>query len=316
MDDLDRSLAEGAFLAALTLASTRAPDAPRRALALERLGRREEALAVCAEVLAAQPDHPLALLVACAAHEALRERTSALEAARRFRAAAPERAIGKTLVAGLGGLGFEAPLRGEVAALFDAYADTFEAHLVDLLHYRGHAATVAEAAARARGRAPGVVVDLGCGTGLCGPGLRPLARRLVGVDLSRGMLAEAAARGVYDALVEADLGGALATWPSASVDMFVAADVFGYVGELDGVFAEIARVLRPGGRLTFTAEATRKAPWELSPSRRVAYTAGYLRGQVDAAGLAVLRHDAVTLRHEDREAVPAWLLTVERLERP
>ena len=32
------------------------------------------------------------------------------------------------------------------------------------------------------------VLDLGCGTGLCGPLLRPYARALAGVDLSPQML--------------------------------------------------------------------------------------------------------------------------------
>ena len=40
------------------------------------------------------------------------------------------------------------------------------------------------------------VLDAGCGTGLCGPGLRGRAGRLVGVDLSPEMLKRAAGRGV------------------------------------------------------------------------------------------------------------------------
>ena len=37
------------------------------------------------------------------------------------------------------------------------------------------------------------VLDAGCGTGLCGPLVAPYARRLVGVDLSARMLAQAEA---------------------------------------------------------------------------------------------------------------------------
>ena len=49
------------------------------------------------------------------------------------------------------------------------------------------------------------VLDAGCGTGLCGPLVAPYARRLVGVDLSEGMLAHAKEKNVYDALMKAEL---------------------------------------------------------------------------------------------------------------
>ena len=49
------------------------------------------------------------------------------------------------------------------------------------------------------------ILDAGCGTGLCGPRVRPYARRLVGVDLSSAMLDKARAAGAYDELVDAEL---------------------------------------------------------------------------------------------------------------
>jgi predicted TPR repeat methyltransferase len=45
--------------------------------------------------------------------------------------------------------------------------------------------------------------------------LKPFAARLVGVDLSAGMLAEAAKRELYDELVEAELGAYLTAHPSS-----------------------------------------------------------------------------------------------------
>jgi predicted TPR repeat methyltransferase len=54
------------------------------------------------------------------------------------------------------------------------------------------------------------ILDLGCGTGLCGEAFRPLAVRLDGVDLSPAMVAKARARGVYDSLMVADIETALA----------------------------------------------------------------------------------------------------------
>ncbi|WP_163597484.1 class I SAM-dependent DNA methyltransferase, partial [Klebsiella pneumoniae] len=55
----------------------------------------------------------------------------------------------------------------------------------------------AVAASQEAGTTGLAILDAGCGTGLCGPSLRPFADRLIGIDLSRKMLERAAARGCY-----------------------------------------------------------------------------------------------------------------------
>ena len=79
---------------------------------------------------------------------------------------------------------------------FDGFANSFDARLADL-NYRAPE-LVGEAVARLLGdeRGQRQILDVGCGTGLCGPHLRPFARRLVGVDLSAGMLDRARQRGL------------------------------------------------------------------------------------------------------------------------
>jgi hypothetical protein len=44
----------------------------------------------------------------------------------------------------------------------------------------------------------GAMLDLGCGTGLGGAAFRAFVDRLVGVDLSPAMVAQASAKGLYD----------------------------------------------------------------------------------------------------------------------
>ena len=82
---------------------------------------------------------------------------------------------------------------------------SFEAKL-ESLSYRAPelvAAALADAGLAADGRFE--ILDIGCGTGLCGPLLRPYASRLVGVDLSAGMLAHARQKEVYTELVQCEL---------------------------------------------------------------------------------------------------------------
>ena len=97
------------------------------------------------------------------------------------------------------------------------------------------------------------VLDAGCGTGLCGPLLVPYARRLVGVDLSEGMLALAKEKHVYDALIKERVDGSHAR-PLCSFDVIVSADTLVYFGDLGSVVAAAAAALRPNGLFIFTLE--------------------------------------------------------------
>ena len=149
---------------------------------------------------------------------------------------------------------------GFVSALFDQYAERFDAHLLGELHYRAPqrlAALLADDGAHdGMGARPfDAVLDLGCGTGLMGKALGRPARRLVGVDLSQQMLARAEQAALYDALVRDSLGHFLAT-TEERFDLVVCCEVFLYIGDLDAAFAGVRRVLRPGGGFLFSVEAS------------------------------------------------------------
>jgi len=95
-----------------------------------------------------------------------------------------------------------------VKELFDGYAEGFDQALVQELDYQ-----TPQLLAELLPDQPDAalaVLDLGCGTGLCGAFLRPRAARLVGLDLSEKMLAKAGERGLYDALHSAELTAWLA----------------------------------------------------------------------------------------------------------
>lgn len=66
------------------------------------------------------------------------------------------------------------------------------------------------------------ILDAGCGTGLCGPLLRPFASHLTGVDLSPRMVEKAHDRGSYDTLEVTELSAFMAT-------LFMAYDVIFYL---------------------------------------------------------------------------------------
>lgn len=97
------------------------------------------------------------------------------------------------------------------------------------------------------------VLDLGCGTGRFTIPLAELARSVSGLDMSPMMLATArkklADRGLEADLREGDMADL--PFPDASFDVVVSMLALMHIPRQDRqqVFREVARVLRPGGRL-------------------------------------------------------------------
>lgn len=193
---------------------------------------------------------------------------------------------------------------------FDDFAEQFDEVLVNKLGYQ--APTLVAAALERSGFAErrGLdVLDAGCGTGLCVDFLRPLARRLVGVDLSGKMLEKARARGGYDELVEAELTGFVEAHGQA-FDLVVAADVILYFGELERLARAFADGLRAGGGLVFTVEAggDEERGWELNDGGRYAHHPGYLRRVLEGAGFEVREMVEDRLRYELGAEVRGWIV--------
>jgi predicted TPR repeat methyltransferase len=163
-----------------------------------------------------------------------------------------------------------------VEKLFDQYADDFESHLVGQLGYQGHSVLLQHLPADPAARF-GQVWDLGCGTGLCGPLIRPRSDHLLGVDLSTAMVGKAQSLGVYDSLHAQDLVSFLQQATTKS-DLVLAADVFIYVGWLDAVFEALSPRVKPGGWLAFTVEeADPGFEVQLHSSLRYAHALTYLQ---------------------------------------
>ncbi len=93
--------------------------------------------------------------------------------------------------------------------------------------------------------ADGDVFEAGCGTGLLLQHAAKVARSAVGLDLSRGMLGAAAARGlrvVQGSVTDVPL-------PSASVDLVYSMKVLPHVPPIRRALEELTRLVRPGGHL-------------------------------------------------------------------
>ncbi len=353
------------------------------AAALLRLGQAGEALACADAALTVEADSVEALLHRACAQARLGHAASALASFQRLTTLAPQhatgwseygsllrelqrheeaaRALAHALNLGadpelhryyLAALGAEpappAPPRAYVETLFDAYAEDFDEHLVGTLGYCAHEELVARVRRCAGAATFRAVLDLGCGTGLCGPLLRPLLRPLLnpqthaqtggltGLDLSAAMLSRARARGVYDRLVRADAVQFLVDCGNSNkcsevgFDLVVAADVLIYIGDPAPLLAAAQRAMQPG-LLAFTVELADTLPraatgvdpadgdaadlqtsWQLLPSLRYAHHPAALLRQAQAHGFEPLLVESAPVRHDQGQPVLGLYLVLRR----
>ncbi len=288
-----------------------------RGNALAQLGRNDEALAAFERVLELDP-----ALAAAWSHRGgiLRELNRLDEAAECFRQALAHGADAELNGYYLAAVGAQDSLVGSpataprqyVQALFDDYAGQFDAHLVGVLKYQAHEVLVRHLATL--DRAPfRSALDLGCGTGLCGPLVKPMAARLAGVDLSAAMLDKARALGLYDELAQADIVEHLRSTDQRH-DLVLAADVFIYVGDLAPVFDALARVIEPGAVFCFSAERASPActGFELLASLRYAHSEGYLRGLAVQHGYDVVKLVEEPIRKAQHGAIDGLFVYLEK----
>jgi predicted TPR repeat methyltransferase len=246
----------------------------------------------------------------------------ALEFYTRWQASAPDDPIPQHMLAAVGGA--ERPQRasdGYVRATFDDFAESFDRNLEELGYRAPQLLFDAVMQSGALQTQHGLdVLDIGCGTGLCGPLLRPIGRRLVGVDLSPNMLSKAAMRAVYDQLNCAELTQWLAGC-GQQFSLALAADVLCYFGDLSAAFANVRAVLAPGGCFACSLEALPVAvaddsssaePFVLRPHGRYQHDRTYVEASLSAAGLDIVSISTQTLRHERQDPVIGLVVVAKR----
>ena len=193
---------------------------------------------------------------------------------------------------------------------FDGIAATFETRM-ESLGYEGPDQMAALLAAWVPPQMALEVLDAGCGTGLCAPVLRPYARRLAGIDLSAGMLAQARARDLYDSLEVADLTFALER-QAAGWDLVLAADVLPYIGRLEAVFAAVATALKPGGWFAVSTEADDGDGPVLRGNGRYAHGRAYIEA-LAADRFEIVERVSAVLRREAGRPVDGDYFLLRRL---
>ena len=193
---------------------------------------------------------------------------------------------------------------GYVRHLFDQFAADYDDRMRSRLGYAAPE-TLRDLCALLLGppRKALDILDLGCGTGLSGMAFVAFAHRLVGVDLSPGMLAKAKALAIYDELIVSDIED-LPPKPT-DFDLIIAADVLVYVGDLAKTFAAVQVRLKPGGLWAFTTEKAETGGFALGPKRRYRHSDTYLRTLAQSHGFEIASLIECVTRHDAGIPVPS-----------
>jgi predicted TPR repeat methyltransferase len=125
------------------------------------------------------------------------------------------------------------------------------------------------------------------------------------------MLDRARNTGLYDRLVEGELGGFLATHPE-SFDVCVLVDVLIYFGDLRAILASAARSLRENGLLVFSVEKSEHPGSHLHPTGRYSQHPEHVQSALVAAGFVAIEQADAIIRTEGNTPVVGQIVSARR----
>ena len=221
-------------------------------------------------------------------------------------------ALQYTLNAISGDVSYQGAPQEYIRNLFDHYADHFEAHLCSGLAYcvPDRLKVLAENCFPG-GQKAWSIVDLGCGTGLCGKYFKSWAQRLVGVDLSPRMLSIAKQKAIYDELVLSENVEYLVNQRD-QFDLIIAADVFVYQGNLQPVLGACYHALKKKGRLIFSTEAQDQQDFAMKPTGRFSHSRHYIEKLCREIGFNLVIQSASSTRLQQDSPVAGYFFVLQK----
>ena len=158
-----------------------------------------------------------------------------------------------------------------ISHLFDSYASYYDAHLTQTLSYEVPQLMYDAICQLVEIKSSSWdILDLGCGTGLCGERFKQFARSLTGVDLSEKMLELAQLKNIYTEIHRADFFIFLSQ-NKKNYDLIIAGDVLVYVGYLSQLIADVNCNLKSDGYFVFNTELMEGEGYLMTESGRFAH---------------------------------------------
>ena len=124
------------------------------------------------------------------------------------------------------------------------------------------------------------------------------------------MLEEAKAKGLYDRLTNSDIKKYLST-AELDFDLFIACDVFIYVGELTDIFRLIKSRNKRSGWIAFTTEHTEKDGYFLEKSARFSHSKQYIERLCTQFDYGIIDSSLFKIRKDGQKVLTGGLYLLE-----
>lgn len=260
------------------------------------LGRIDEAVNMFKQVLSIDNKHFGALSNLAAIKMRNRDKKGAIELLRKALAVEPNNKTTKFMLEALSRESVET-CKEYAADLFNHYALYYDKHMQDTLEYK-LPQKLWELLHKLNLNNLDKVLDLGCGTGLCGDVLKSFSKHVTGVDISEKMLAIAATKEVYEHLKTQDILEFLQE-DKNKYDLIVCLDVLPYFGSLNKFFNYITEHLENNGIFIFSTEISESNDWEIQESMRFKHAPQYILNLCAENNLLIEYKEQVSARKQD-----------------
>ena len=265
--------------------------------AFKELDQLDEAVKCYEKALAIKPDYAEAHNNLGNTLKRLGQLDAAVKSYKQALAIKPDYAVPQHMLNALTGHTSTEPPKEYVKNLFDDYAERFDDSLIKQLGYKlpflMKELILKLDPPRNKFKK---VIDLGCGTGLTGKELRDISNNLTGIDISRNMVAKTRELDLYDRLIVGDIVDILNS-SKEKYDLFIALDVFIYIGELTKMFKAVRQCCNKNALFIFSIETQEKNGYSLLKSARYSHSDDYILKSA-SDGFKVIESQEVRLRKE------------------
>lgn len=202
-----------------------------------------------------------------------------------------------------------------VTNLFDEYADKFDHHLLEHLKYQTPTKIIQALRDQCLLAIPDLsrnILDLGCGTGIIGPSLKPYAKQLIGVDLSTKMLRKAAERNCYSHLISDDIINYLAEC-NRTFDLITLVDTLPYLGDLEKLWEKIDKTTNAHSIIAFSTEVhPENISYRLTNTGRYTHNDNYIKEITEKHGFNIIHTDHHNIRLQANKPVRGSIFIARR----
>ena len=270
---------------------------------LSALGQKDDAIKCYEQVIAINPNYAEAHFNLGGILRELGKLEAAIKSLETALIINPNYDEAKHFLNGLIGYTSKAPPKKYVEKLFNGFAEKFNDTLLNKLEYNlPFLVNEIILNLSAEREIFDKVIDLGCGTGISGKGLKAFSSNLTGIDLSEKMIAKAKELNIYDSLIVGDIVEILNS-SKDKYDLLIALDVLIYIGEVKALFKAVRSRCNINAFFIFSVETKIGDGYSLLKTARYSHSESYILNSA-SEDFNLIESQEVKLRKENE----GWIL--------